>query len=72
MITLLGVGALICSIYIAYASVAPAYMGTFQPGYLGFALGLMVIGLIIFWIASAYRKGRGLPLELTFKEIPPA
>jgi len=71
LISLFGIGTLLCSIYIAYASVAPAYMGTFQPGYLGFSIGLMIIGAIIYAIAWAYRKRTGLPLELTFREIPP-
>jgi len=71
LITLLGIGTLICSIYIAYASVAPAYMGTFQPGYLGFTIGLMIAGAIIYGISSVYHGRTGIPLELTFKEIPP-
>jgi amino acid transporter len=71
LITLLGILTLICSIYIAYASVAPAYMGTFNPGYLGFSISLMIIGAIIYCIAWVYRKRTGLPLELTFREIPP-
>ena len=71
LITLLGIGTLICSIYIGYAAVAPAYMGTFNPGYLEFSIMLMIIGAIIYGIAWAYRKQTGLPLELTFREIPP-
>jgi APA family basic amino acid/polyamine antiporter len=71
LITVLGIGTLLCSIYIGYASVAPAYAGTFQPGYLGFSISLMIIGAIIYAIAWVYRKRTGLPLELTFKEIPP-
>lgn len=70
-ITWLGFGCLICSLYIAYASVAPAYQGTFQPGYLSFSVSLMIIGAIIYGIAWAYRKREGVPLSLTFKEIPP-
>jgi amino acid transporter len=71
LITVLGIGTLICSIYIGYAAVAPAYMGTFNPGYLVFSISLMIIGAIIYGIAWAYRKQTGLPLELTFREIPP-
>jgi amino acid transporter len=71
LITIFGIGTLLCSIYIGYASVAPAYMGTFNPGYLGFSITLMIIGAIIYAIAWAYRKRTGLPLELTFREIPP-
>jgi len=70
-ITWLGIGSLICSVYIAYASVAPAYQGTFQPGYLGFSVSLMIVGAIIYAIAWAYRKQQGLPLSLTFKVVPP-
>jgi amino acid transporter len=71
LISLLGVGALICSIYIGWASVAPAYEGTFQPGYLVFTISLFIIGFIIYGISSAYRRRTGVPLEMTFKEVPP-
>ncbi len=71
VISILGAGTLVCSIYIGYASVAPAYAGTFQPGYLAFSVSLMIIGAIIYAVAWAYRKRTGLPLELTFREIPP-
>jgi amino acid transporter len=71
LISLLGVATLIGSLYIGYASVAPAYMGTFQPGYLVFTIAIFIAGGIIYGIASLYRRRSGLPLELTFKEIPP-
>jgi amino acid transporter len=70
-ISLLGIGALICTLYIGYASVAPAYQGTFQPGYMAFVITIILIGAVIYGIAWAYRKRTGLPLELTFKSIPP-
>jgi len=72
LISVLGFLTLLCSIYIGYATVAPAYAGTFQPGYLLFAISLMIIGAIIYGISWAYRRRTGLPLYLTFREIPPA
>ena len=71
MISLLGVAALICTLYIGYASVAPAYQGTFQPTYMTFVVGIMIIGAVVYCISWAYRRRTGLPLELTFKNIPP-
>jgi amino acid transporter len=71
LITLLGIAALICTIFIGYASVAPAYQGTFQPGYMVFCILIMIIGAVIYGISWFYRKRTGLPLDLTFKEIPP-
>jgi len=71
LISLLGIFALGCTLYIGYASVAPAYQGTFQPGYMTFCISIMILGGIIYGIAWAYRKRTGLPLDLTFKEIPP-
>ena len=71
MITLLGIAALICTLYIGYASVAPAYQGTFRPDYMSFVVAIMIVGAIIYFITWAYRRKTGLPLELTFKNIPP-
>ncbi len=71
LISLLGFLTLLASIYIGYDSVAPAYSGAVQPNYLLFTIGLFVTGFIIYGIASAYRRSRGLPLELSFKQLPP-
>ena len=71
MISLLGIAALLCTLYIGYASVAPAYQGTFNPGYMTFVVAIMIVGAIVYFASWAYRRKTGLPLELTFKNIPP-
>ncbi|MBC7092276.1 MAG: APC family permease [Nitrososphaeria archaeon] len=71
LITLLGILSLIASIYIAYASLTPAIAGTLNETYIIFTFGIFVIGFIVYLISSVYHRVKGIPLELTFKEIPP-
>jgi amino acid transporter len=35
-------------------------------------VGAAVIGLLLYFVATQYRKRTGMPVELAFKEIPPA
>ncbi len=71
LISLLGFLSLIVSIYIAYASLTPAMAGTLDTTYIIFTFGIFVVGLVIYAISSVYHRVKGIPIELTFKEIPP-
>jgi amino acid transporter len=71
LITLLGILSFIASVYIAYASLTPAIAGTLNETYIIFTFGIFIIGFIVYLISSTYHRMKGIPLELTFKEIPP-
>lgn len=48
----------------------PAYGGAIQWNFLIFLLVLILLGIIVYYISSFYRRSK-IPLELSFKEIPP-
>ncbi len=70
-ISILGFLTLLISIWLGYASISPAFVGSLNPTIVTFTLGLFVIGIVIYVVSSAYHRSRGIPLELSFKELPP-
>ncbi len=70
VITILGLITLAISIWIGYASVSPAMVGTISPSTMGFTIGLFILGIILYYISALYHR-KGLPLELSFKQLPP-
>jgi len=71
ILSILGLLNIIISGWLAYASMGPAFIGELDMSVFGFTIGLFVTGFIIYWISSAYHRAKGIPLELSFKEIPP-
>lgn len=71
-ISILGVLTLLISIWLGYASISPAFVGALNPSVIAFTLGLFVIGIVIYVISSVYHRSKGIPLELSFRELPPA
>jgi len=71
VISILGVLTLLISIWLGYASISPAFVGTLNPSIVAFTLGLFIIGIVIYAISSMYHRSKGIPLELSFKELPP-
>ena len=71
VLSTLAVLAIIFGLYIAYASMQPAMIGAINPSILTFSVGLFVLGLVIYFISSLYHRKIGIPLELSFKEVPP-
>jgi len=71
LISILGVVALALSGWLVYAGFMPSYAGTLNPMFVAFTFGVFVVGAIIYIIASVYRRKTGLPLEMTFTEVPP-
>jgi amino acid transporter len=68
---ILAIISIILSIYLGYASISPAFVGELNPSILAFTIGLFLIGITIYFISSIYHRKKGLPLELSFKELPP-
>jgi uncharacterized membrane protein (DUF485 family) len=57
---------------ILYSSFAlPAFSGPVGPAATGFVVGIYVAGLIIYYLARAYRRRSGIDLDLLHKEVPP-
>jgi amino acid transporter len=71
VISVLGVLTLAISIWLGYASISPAFVGSLNLGVIEFTLGLFLIGIVIYAISSVYHRSKGIPLELSFKELPP-
>jgi amino acid transporter len=70
-LTILAILSIILSIWLGYASMSPAMIGTIDPSILSFTFGLFILGLVIYFVSSLYHRRVGIPLELSFKEIPP-
>jgi len=70
VITILGFITLLISIWIGYASISPAMVGTISPTTMEFTIGLFILGIVLYYISSLYHR-RGIPLELSFKQLPP-
>lgn len=70
VMTILGVLSFLVSAFVAIATLLPAYVGTINYTYVGVIILTYAVGLVIYFASSAYRKKK-IPLDLTFKEIPP-
>lgn len=71
LLTILAVVSIALAVWLGYASMSPAMIGPLDPSILAFTIGLYVIGLVIYAISSLYHRKVGIPLELSFKEVPP-
>ncbi|MCS7096731.1 MAG: APC family permease [Nitrososphaerota archaeon] len=71
VLTLLAILSIIIAAWLGYASLSPTMVGAIDPIILAFTFGLYALGLVIYFISSMYHKKTGIPLELSFKEIPP-
>lgn len=61
----------ILSIWLAWVGTEPAVSGL-TPEAVIFLIGIYLVGIIIYVISSLYHRIKGIPLELAFKEFPPA
>lgn len=68
---LLAVISMILAAYLGYASISPAFVGELDPAIMVFTIGLFLIGFVIYFVSSLYHRKVGIPLELSFKELPP-
>jgi amino acid transporter len=71
VLSLLAVISIALSAYLGYASISPAFVGQLNPAVVAFTIGLFFIGAAIYFASSLYHRRRGLPLELSFRELPP-
>lgn len=71
VIVLVGAVNVVIGILVAYASLLPALVGPLNPAYIGFVAGLFLLGFVIYYVAYAIQKTRGISLALLHKEIPP-
>ena len=66
VMSILGAVGLFFTIYIGYAF----WIATLPVGQEAVIL-VSIVGLVIYFLARWYRKGQGIDLSLTFKELPP-
>lgn len=71
VLSVLAVISMILAIYLGYASISPAFVGELDPTIMAFTIGLFLLGIVIYFISSLYHRKVGIPLELSFKELPP-
>jgi uncharacterized membrane protein (DUF485 family) len=72
IISISGLISVILFSLILYSSFAlPAFSGPIGPTATGFVVGIYVAGLVIYYIARAYRRRAGIDLDLLHKEVPP-
>ena len=71
ILSILAVISIILSVWLGYASISPSFVGTLDPSIMAFTIGLFIIGLVIYAVSSIYHRRVGIPLELSFKELPP-
>jgi amino acid transporter len=71
VMTILGALTFLVSVVIGYATLTPAFVGTLNPAYLGAIILVCVIALGIYLVSSVYHEKQGVPLKLSFQQIPP-
>ena len=72
LISILGVIALIFSLYGTYYALTNSIMGPLNTASYSMIAGTFILGLILYYVAKTYRlKKEGLDLGLLIKEIPP-
>jgi amino acid transporter len=52
-------------------TINPAIAGAVTPLSAGSMIGVAILAAVIYFVAKAYRKSRGLDLDFAFKQIPP-
>ena len=58
-------------LFLTYYFVVFGQYGVNNPPSLGIVLGIIVSGLIVYYVAKRYNKAKGIDIALVFKEIPP-
>ncbi len=73
VVTIVGLITLTYMVWMIYASFAfPAIGGGISTLKLGILVGLVITGLIVFYVARAYRlRKEGIDINWTFQSVPP-
>jgi hypothetical protein len=71
VITIIGLITALANAIIGYAILSPAFIGTLQMNFLLASIGLVILSVIIYFIAYAARKMRGIDLNAVYRYIPP-
>ncbi len=72
LITIAGVVNLVLFTIILWSSYTlPAFSGPVGWVAIAFVLGIYVVGVVIYFIVAAIRRGQGVDLNLLYSEIPP-
>ena len=75
ILTIVGIAAFAASWFVSYSASTTTYLGISAPSYsisdLLFLPIVLVIGIVIYWVSYAIQKGRGVPVDLISKELPP-
>jgi APA family basic amino acid/polyamine antiporter len=74
VLTIVGVASWIAAWFVSYAASTAQFVepsGAYNVGYLLFLPGVFALGLVIYAIAYAVQRSRGVPIQLINKELPP-
>lgn len=58
-------------ILLAFALAFPQIGYPATPTNIGFMIGFYLLALVVYYVGRAYRRQRGIDIELAFKQIPP-
>jgi amino acid transporter len=70
LVSVVGGFSAIVELILLYGGITNAVIGGAPASY-PFGAGITVAGIILYYVAKAYRKSRGVDLTLVFKDIPP-
>lgn len=74
VLTIVGVAGWLAAWFVSYAASTIQYLGISGPypySYLLFLPLVLVAGFVLYWVAYAIQKHRGVPIDLIAKELPP-
>jgi amino acid transporter len=72
LLTICGGVGIFLSLFISYSAIVPAWTGfPINPWWVASSLFILAAGLVIYAVSYLYQRSRGVPMELTSKELPP-
>jgi amino acid transporter len=71
VIGVLGALSVISSVFIGYSLFTPDYSGPFVATNFEVVMGVLLVPLLIYLVARAYRRSQGIDLSFVQREIPP-